>query len=70
MAGYNEIDYSQLFSIFRLKINDHPSRSLKMTNQDSLLTSHGKFNGGSTKCLNNYLIWHTWFDMKGHIQLA
>lgn len=29
----------------------------------------GKFNGVSTKYLNNYLIWHTWFDMKGHTQL-
>ena len=29
----------------------------------------GKFNGVSTKYLNNYLIWHTWFDMKCHTQL-
>lgn len=27
------------------------------------------FNGVSTKYLNNYLVWHTWFDMKGHTQL-
>jgi hypothetical protein len=29
----------------------------------------GKFNGVATKYLNNYLIWHIWFDMKGHTQL-
>jgi len=28
-----------------------------------------KFNGVATKYLNNYLIWHTWFDLKGHTQL-
>ena len=28
-----------------------------------------KFNGVATKYLNNYLVWHTWFDMKGHTQL-
>ena len=27
------------------------------------------FNGVATKYLNNYLVWHTWFDMKGHTQL-
>ncbi len=29
----------------------------------------GIFNGVATKYLNNYLIWHTWYDMKGHTQL-
>ena len=28
-----------------------------------------RFNGVATKYLNNYLIWHIWFDMKGHTQL-
>lgn len=28
-----------------------------------------KFNGVATKYPNNYLIWHVWFDMKGHTQL-
>ncbi len=28
-----------------------------------------KFNGVATKYLNNYLVWHTWFDIKGHTQL-
>lgn len=27
------------------------------------------FNGVATKYLNNYLVWHKWFDMKGHTQL-
>jgi len=27
------------------------------------------FNGVSTKYLNNYLLWHSWFDMKGPTQL-
>lgn len=28
-----------------------------------------RFNGVATKYLNNYLIWHKWYDTKGHTQL-
>jgi len=27
------------------------------------------FNGVATKYLNNYLVWHLWFSLKGHTQL-
>ena len=42
------------------KINNYHSKLKKFMNT---------FNGVSTKYLNNYLVWHTWFDMKGHTQL-
>lgn len=42
------------------KINNYHSKLKRFMNT---------FNGVSTKYLNNYLVWHTWFDMKGHSQL-
>jgi len=47
-----------IYSIQR--INNYHSKLKKFMN---------KFNGVATKYLNNYLVWHTWLDMKGHTQV-